>query len=817
MVMKRPKQKYAVIDLEATGASVTAQIIQVGIVIIEGNQIVDSYQTDVNPHEALSEHIIKLTGITDEQLAKAPDFSQVAGTIFELIEDCIFVAHNVTFDANLLSEHLFLEGYELKTPRVDTVELAQVFFPSMEKYALGDLTKALEIPLEDAHTAIADAQATAQLFLRIQEKIESLPSLTLEKIKTYADHLLFESRLLIDEVSLDKDYDPLVYHEVAGLLLRKPRPLTVEKKYSQDFATNMTLLGLDSRPKQEAFAEALQMVQKPVHFIQAQAGMGKTYGYLVSLLAQAETEKLVVAVPTKLLQDQIVAEEAERLGAVFGTSYHSLKGPANYLKLDAFKASLDQEDDNRLLNRYKMQLLVWLLETETGDLNDIKQQQRLQWYFERLQHDGEVCAQSLFYEVDFWRRSYEMAASSRLLITNHAYLLNRLADDPSLIEGAHLIIDEAQTFFLILEAFSHHQLNLLDTLTTLEVAVKETEDVLSKRVIESLQFELNRLVTSLHYSQNSLISEQQWLKIRQDILELPSHEFRDLKALADDRYDVVWLETEHYQHKRVVWLKAASQVLFDFSSLLPENQQVTFVSATLAISPEVTLPDLLGFQNYQETLIKEEVNQEQAIWIDQEGVSLDLSSDDYYHSLASKIYQLSQLQRPMLVLLTSKEAVERVSDYLDAVSLPHLAQGKNGSNHQMKRRFETEESPILLGTGSFWEGVDFISHDRLLLVIARLPFENPQDFINQKMATKLRREGKNPFTAYSLPVMMMRLKQAMGRTSRRDNQRSAVLILDRRLFEKSYAAFTLDLLRQTHAVSLEKFGKIIHEMNKFLI
>lgn len=66
--------KYAVVDLEATGAHAAAEIIQVGIVIIENNQITKTYQTDVNPHEPLSEHIIQLTGITDDQLAKAPDF-----------------------------------------------------------------------------------------------------------------------------------------------------------------------------------------------------------------------------------------------------------------------------------------------------------------------------------------------------------------------------------------------------------------------------------------------------------------------------------------------------------------------------------------------------------------------------------------------------------------------------------------------------------------------------------------------------------------------------------------------------------------------
>ena len=63
--------KYAVVDLEATGAHAAAEIIQVGIVIIENNQITKTYQTDVNPHEPLSEHIIQLTGITDDQLAKA--------------------------------------------------------------------------------------------------------------------------------------------------------------------------------------------------------------------------------------------------------------------------------------------------------------------------------------------------------------------------------------------------------------------------------------------------------------------------------------------------------------------------------------------------------------------------------------------------------------------------------------------------------------------------------------------------------------------------------------------------------------------------
>ena len=87
-----------------------AKIIQIGIVIIQDGQIVETYETDVNPHEELDEHIRQLTGITNQQLKKAPDFSQVARQVYELIEDAVFVAHNVKFDANLLAESLFWEA-----------------------------------------------------------------------------------------------------------------------------------------------------------------------------------------------------------------------------------------------------------------------------------------------------------------------------------------------------------------------------------------------------------------------------------------------------------------------------------------------------------------------------------------------------------------------------------------------------------------------------------------------------------------------------------------------------------------------------------
>ena len=279
--------KYAVVDLEATGAHAAAEIIQVGIVIIENNQITKTYQTDVNPHEPLSEHIIQLTGITDDQLAKAPDFSQVAGEIYDLIADCVFVAHNVKFDANLLAEQLFWQGFELRTPRVDTVELAQVFYPTFEKYTLEHLAKALDLDLTDAHTAISDAYATAQLFLRLQAKINQLPKEVLEKLLPFSDNLIFETGMLIEAgFSQAKPFSPATFQMVGDLVLRRPQAITEPRCLSDDFAVNVALLGLDNREQQAQFATLVkdEFASSAVSCLEAQAGIGKTYGYRLPLL-----------------------------------------------------------------------------------------------------------------------------------------------------------------------------------------------------------------------------------------------------------------------------------------------------------------------------------------------------------------------------------------------------------------------------------------------------------------------------------------------------------------------------------------------------
>ena len=95
-----------------------------------------------------------------------------------------------------------------------------------------------------------------------------------------------------------------------------------------------------------------------------------------------------------------------------------------------------------------MQVLIWLTETETGDLDEIGQLYRYQHFLAELVHDGKLSKKSLFISEDFWQRSQDRAKSSHLLLTNHAYLVTRLEDDPEFVNKRLVIIDEAQKMLI---------------------------------------------------------------------------------------------------------------------------------------------------------------------------------------------------------------------------------------------------------------------------------------------------------------------------------------------------------------------------------
>ncbi len=158
---------FTVVDLEATGSRRgNDRIIEVGIVRVEGGEIVARYETLVNPLRSIPRWIRGLTGIEEAMLQDAPRFHQVAPQILEMLEDSVFVAHNVDFDYPFLRYQLREAGYQPDPwPQLCTVRLSRRLHPEWGAFRLGAVAERLEVDLESQHRAVNDAQATARVLL----------------------------------------------------------------------------------------------------------------------------------------------------------------------------------------------------------------------------------------------------------------------------------------------------------------------------------------------------------------------------------------------------------------------------------------------------------------------------------------------------------------------------------------------------------------------------------------------------------------------------------------------------------------------------
>ncbi|MCI5057252.1 MAG: GIY-YIG nuclease family protein [Flavobacteriales bacterium] len=162
---------FAVTDIETTGSNhVDHAITEVSVYVTDGEKILKEYSSLVNPKRSIPPFITGLTGISNEDVAAAPEFSEIAEELLTYFEDAVFVAHNVAFDYNFLRVSFMNVGINFNKARLCTVRLSRRIFPNLNSYSLGNLCKSLDIELIDRHRAYGDAQATAVLFNKMFHK-----------------------------------------------------------------------------------------------------------------------------------------------------------------------------------------------------------------------------------------------------------------------------------------------------------------------------------------------------------------------------------------------------------------------------------------------------------------------------------------------------------------------------------------------------------------------------------------------------------------------------------------------------------------------
>ena len=166
-----PQQTYVVVDLETTGMiSPWNRITEIGAVKIQGGQVIETFQTLVNPGRSIPGNIQALTGITNEMVKDAPTFSEVAVQFKEFCEGSIFAAHNVAFDYGFLKLEFDRLEERFVFPYICTKAWAKKYFPKLESYGLAKLSHHFNLNLTNHHRALADAQAAAKLLILINEQ-----------------------------------------------------------------------------------------------------------------------------------------------------------------------------------------------------------------------------------------------------------------------------------------------------------------------------------------------------------------------------------------------------------------------------------------------------------------------------------------------------------------------------------------------------------------------------------------------------------------------------------------------------------------------
>ena len=177
---------FIVFDLETTGFSpIKDKIIEIGAVKVEKGKITERFSTFVNPQIPIPFKITQLTSITDAMVLDAPPIEEVLPRFLEFVGDGVLVAHNVSFDVSFIEQNCRYQDIQPDFTSVDTVAMARVLLPTLSRFKLNIVAKALNISLENHHRAVDDAGATAEIFEKFVEMLAERDIYTLKELNRF--------------------------------------------------------------------------------------------------------------------------------------------------------------------------------------------------------------------------------------------------------------------------------------------------------------------------------------------------------------------------------------------------------------------------------------------------------------------------------------------------------------------------------------------------------------------------------------------------------------------------------------------------------
>ncbi|NRD80546.1 ATP-dependent DNA helicase DinG [Bacillus sp. BRMEA1] len=916
-------KKFVVVDLETTGnlPKKGDRIIQFAAVVIEDGIITERFTSLVNPQKPIPIFIEELTGISDDMVKDAPLFSEIAAKVIDLLDGAYFVAHNILFDLSFLQEELIQSGFEGFYGHVlDTVEMARILYPTSDGYKLSDLAEKENIRHDRPHQADSDAEVTAELFLILLRRLTELPTMTLKQLMNLSGGLKCDLQLYLDdlltEMGEEKEGLPDSLEIFGNLVLKKASEMEWETEGSgQEFLypqlendkIELVKEGFHSfelRTGQFMMMDAVyRAFQDGQHaLIEAGTGVGKSLGYLLpaAYYSKKNNQRLVISTHTIQLQEQILTKEIPLLKKIlpFNANIVLLKGRNHYLHLAKFAQMLESENDNYDTTLTKMQILVWLTQTETGDKDELNLSSGGELFWNKIKNEHTVFWDDpALKSRDFYSRAIKKAEKADLIITNHSLLLSDLKEGGSIIpDFKYVIIDEAHHLEKTATHFFGFSLDYLSVRMLLgqfglyeqKQLFYEMEQLLDQitgarenfphyfelnQLISNIMFEMDELFklmilfaktklgnkrglnrTKVRFSQKDGMKEgralihsaERFAFLLKDLLTAITMrlEFLNKNSILDDyeskmeeivsfinevselrttvincflkdSHEVKWVEIDIRSPQNVTTFMAQpASVAGKLKDLLfQEKKSAVLTSATLTVNQsfdyiikemgldhsatlKISIPSPFEYKNQVQLLIPEDLPEINSV-----------SLDEFVISITEHIISVAEATKGrMLILFTAYDMLKRTyelikeSGFLNDYVL--IAQGiSSGSRTRLTRNFQRYEKAILLGTSSFWEGVDIPGEDLSCLVIVRLPFSPPDEPLTEAKCQLITQKGGNAFSEYSLPEAILRFKQGFGRLIRTESDRGIILVFDKRIMTTKYGKAFLD---SVPSVSIKK-------------
>ncbi|HXF80595.1 MAG TPA: ATP-dependent DNA helicase [Usitatibacter sp.] len=607
--------------------------------------------------------------------------------------------------------------------------------------------------------------------------------------------------------------------------------------------------GFRHRPQQAEFAEAVgeAIAARGVLIAEAGTGTGKTFAYLVPALLSGG--RVIVSTGTKTLQDQLYHRDLPRVRQALGSTVDLalLKGRANYVCLHHLEAAAAQgtfaaRDEALELQKIRR----FAATTVTGDRNDCADvaESSGAWAYATSTRENCLGSACKHYQDCFVMKARKRAAEADVVVVNHHLFFADVvlrdegaadllpAAQTVIFDEAHHLPDLARLFFgeslstsqllelardvRLAEAQHAPESNLMgDAAIALETAARDVRLALGTasgrtalamlRDRPAFDAALDQLAKALRElgarlaAQEERAEEIRSCHARADQCLARVTEWREADARPrEDSQDegagpdvVRWIEA--YAHSAVLYATPLDVGRIFNAQIAAGERAWIFTSATLSVDGD--------FRHYQGEMGLVDARTRswpspydfanQALLYVPEGLP-DPNSEGYVNAVIEAAWPVVRASAGHAFLLfTSLRAMERGHALLaqrladEGLAWPLLLQGR-AAKSELLDRFRRSPNAVLVGSQSFWEGVDVKGEQLSVVVIDRLPFNPPDDPVLAACIERINRAGGNAFMDYQLPRAVISLKQGAGRLIRDEADRGALVICDPRLVDKPY-------------------------------